>query len=106
MDGHIEGEVCSGGRIEVGSQGEVSGVIRAVSMFVAGSVKANICCEQLTIMQGGEVHGQLQCGDLVVESGGQFYGERKAQEDNLPGQLQVEFIAQENTDNAAEIKAD
>ena len=106
VDGQIEGEVCSEGRIEVGSQGDISGVIRAISMHVAGIVKANICCQQLTILQGGEVHGQLQCGELVVEPGGQFYGERKAQTADSNGQLQVEFIEQENTDIAADIKAD
>jgi len=77
--------VVSSARIDVGTSGEINGVVRADSLHVAGLVKADVWCQNLVVLAGGEVHGLLQCNELVVESGGQFFGERKAYEKNELG---------------------
>lgn len=81
--------MVSSARIDVGSGGEITGVIRANSLHVAGLIKADVWCQNMVVLAGGEMHGLLQCDELVVEPGGQFFGERKAYE--VQQQLAVEL---------------
>ena len=53
MNGQIEGEVVSSARIDVGSNGEITGVVRANSLHVAGLVKADAWCQNLVVLAGG-----------------------------------------------------
>jgi len=75
VDGEINGEIKTTGRVIIGVNGKIDGIIDSNSIVNSGFLKSgNIMAESFTLTSSGKIEGELKTKNLVVESGGTFNG--------------------------------
>lgn len=75
IDGTIEGNIHSRGRIVIGDQGKLIGTIEAADVDVMGYVKGNITAKgTLSLKSSGRIEGDITTGALVIEQNAEFNG--------------------------------
>ena len=75
IDGRVEGNVHSAGRVIIGETGFVKGDLTAKMLDVMGHFEGTIIVSETTILKGSAtVVGSLTPGKLVVEVGAKFDG--------------------------------
>lgn len=76
--GFIEGDVNSGGHVEIWPDAIIQGSVSAQSVNVAGKVEGNVTTSgRLQIAASGQVHGDVEVKSLQVEEGGGLLGRCK-----------------------------
>ncbi|MFT3740980.1 MAG: polymer-forming cytoskeletal protein [Breznakibacter sp.] len=75
IDGNIEGNIVSKGKVVVGSNGFVKGEIHCVNAEISGvlSGKLNVT-ELLSLKASSKVNGEINIGKLSIEPGAIFAG--------------------------------
>lgn len=76
--GFIEGDVNSGGHVEIWPDAIIQGSVSAQSVNVAGKVEGNVTTSgRLQITASGQVRGDVEVKSLQVEEGGGLLGRCK-----------------------------
>lgn len=75
IDGRVEGNIHSAGRVIIGETGYVKGDLTSKMLDVMGYFEGTIIVSEITVLKGSAtVIGSLTPGKLVVESGAKFDG--------------------------------
>lgn len=78
IDGKVEGEINSSGRLTVGKNARIRGEIRAKSVIVDGTVDGNIVAgERCQLRAGCTLRGDIEAPRLVVDEAATFLGSAK-----------------------------
>ena len=68
IDGTVEGEIKSAGRIIIGNEGKFIGTIQATNVDIMGSVEGEVMAENtLSLKSTGKVRGKIQTNILEIE---------------------------------------
>ena len=75
IDGHIEGNVNSKGKVVIGSNGMIKGEVICSNAELAGSLNGKInVSELLSLKASSKVNGDIKTGKLNIEPGAIFSG--------------------------------
>jgi len=78
IDGVIEGNIISQGKIIIGNNGHVSGDVECVNLELLGKVTGNISCSDTIILRGtANLIGDMVTQVVEVEPGARFTGSCK-----------------------------
>ena len=72
IDGEVEGNITTSGKVVVGSNGKILGKLNCSNADISGNISGNIeVNETLSLMSGSYVQGEIITGKLSVEEGAQ-----------------------------------
>lgn len=75
IDGNIKGDVVSGGKIVIGSEGSIIGNIEAENAEIMGLAEGNILIKsRLTLKATAKIRGEIRTQSLEIEPGAHFNG--------------------------------
>ena len=75
IDGRVEGNITSAGRVIIGETGFVKGDLVAKMLDIMGHFEGTIIVSEMTVLKStAAVIGSLTPGKLVVEAGAKFDG--------------------------------
>ena len=75
IDGTVEGEIKSEGRIIIGNEGKLIGTIDAVNVDIMGSVEGEVKAKDtLSLKSTGKIRGKIQTNILEIEQKAEFNG--------------------------------
>ena len=75
VDGTFEGDLNIQGRLVIGEQGSVMGVVRCGQCEVEGRLEGDVTVQELLALKAtSRVQGELKYGQLSVEAGAQASG--------------------------------
>ena len=75
IDGEVEGNITSEGRLTVGSHATVVGDIQVGFVTIQGSVEGNILAtERCALEAGATLHGDVESPRLAVDENASFIG--------------------------------
>ena len=75
MNGEIQGELETDGRLTVGVKGKVDANVKAREVILAGSMKGNVeAAERLVLRKGAHLEGDVKTAGIVIEDGAYFKG--------------------------------
>ena len=78
IDGEVDGEIESGGRLTIGKHGRIRGEIRSQSVIVQGTVDGNITASERCELQAGcTLRGDIEAPRLIVDEDATFLGSAK-----------------------------
>ncbi len=78
IDGILEGDLDCKGRVVVGPDSKINGIIRCTSAEIMGFVTGEIVVKELLSLKGSaSIVGNLTMGKLSVEPGARFVGHCK-----------------------------
>lgn len=73
IDGAIEGNVTTEGKVVIGKAGSIIGTLKAVNVDVEGKFSGNLILKgTLTLKSSAEIDGDVQVNKLAVEPGATF----------------------------------
>jgi cytoskeletal protein CcmA (bactofilin family) len=75
IDGQVEGDITSNGRLTIGTHAKVVGDIQAGSVTIQGSVEGNVhATERCALEAGASLHGDIASPRLAVDENAGFVG--------------------------------
>ena len=78
IDGEVEGNITSTGKLIVGSHACVSGEIRAGHVTIQGTVEGNVyASERCALEAGSSLHGDIESPRFAVDENASFLGSAK-----------------------------
>lgn len=78
MNGTIEGEIVSSGRLIVGKEGFVKGEVKSQNVIISGNVQGNVTAQESCILrENAVVVGDITAGSLSIEEGVTFQGQSR-----------------------------
>jgi cytoskeletal protein CcmA (bactofilin family) len=78
IDGVIEGNIISEGKVIVGNNGHVAGDIECVVLDLLGRITGNITCQDTIILRAtADLTGDMNTATVEVEPGARFTGSCK-----------------------------
>ena len=78
IDGEVDGEIESGGKLTVGEHATIRGEIRTKSIVVRGTVEGNITATERCELQAGcTLRGDIEAPRLIVDEEATFLGSAK-----------------------------
>ncbi len=80
--------------MSIGDKGIVTGLVKAKTIVVSGTLEGKVACESIDILSSGKMLGEVVCGEMMIESGGKFIGESR---ELTEGGLIVSFPEDEKT---------
>jgi cytoskeletal protein CcmA (bactofilin family) len=81
IESEFRGEICTDGKIVIGSSGSVVGDVRAREVEIQGAVVGNVVARrQMVLRSGGRLHGDIETACLEIERHGFFQGRTKMTE--------------------------
>lgn len=84
IDGVIEGNIISKGKIIIGNQGHVSGDVECQNLDILGKITGNVLCFDTVVLKStANVTGDITIQILEIEPGARFTGFCKRIEDNI-----------------------
>jgi cytoskeletal protein CcmA (bactofilin family) len=73
IDGTVEGSIRAQGRVIIGKEGKVKGLIECTNADIEGEVSGNISVsDMLTLKSTAHINGDVVIGRLTVEPGASF----------------------------------
>ncbi len=73
IDGTVEGSIRAEGRVIIGKEGLLKGLIECTNADIEGEVSGNISVsDMLTLKSTAVIHGDVVIGKLTVEPGASF----------------------------------
>ncbi len=75
IDGCVEGVIDSAFDVSIGLSGQVSGLVKARTIVLSGTLEGKVACEGVDILKTGKLIGELISGELTIETGGKFIGQ-------------------------------
>ena len=78
IDGRVEGNIISDGKLTVGEHGKVVGDIQVGSVTVQGSVRGDILAtDRCALHAGGSLQGDIEAPRFAVDESASFVGNAK-----------------------------
>ncbi|MCU1294592.1 MAG: Polymer-forming cytoskeletal [Bryobacterales bacterium] len=78
IDGEVEGNITSSGKLVVGTHATVIGDIRVGFVTIQGSVDGNVVAsERCALEAGANLHGDVESPRLAVDENASFVGSAK-----------------------------
>ena len=78
IDGRVEGNIVSDGKLTVGEHGKVIGDIQVGSVTVQGEVRGDILAsDRCALQRGGSLHGDIEAPRFAVDESASFIGNAK-----------------------------
>jgi cytoskeletal protein CcmA (bactofilin family) len=78
IDGEVEGNITSTGKLTVGTHAAVRGEIRAGLVTILGSVEGNVfASERCALEAGASLQGDIESPRLAVDENASFFGAAK-----------------------------
>lgn len=75
VDGTVEGDVQSNGKVVIGEQGKIKGTISCQNAEIFGLIEGKINVEQtLSLRASGDIEGEVKTTTLIVEPNATFNG--------------------------------
>ena len=75
VDGHVEGDITSDGKLTVGEHGKVVGDIQVGSVTVQGTVEGDILAvDRCALQAGASLQGNVESPRLAVDENATFVG--------------------------------
>lgn len=75
IDGVIEGNIVSQGKIIIGGNGSVKGDIECHNLDIVGKVTGNILCSEIVALRASaHVTGDIKTQTIEIEPGARFIG--------------------------------
>ena len=75
VDGELNGSIKTDGRLVLGEEGVVEGIVHCQSAIIGGELKATITSEDLlTLKSTAKLSGEIIAGKLAIEPGAVFSG--------------------------------
>ena len=75
IDGKVEGNITSSGKLTVGTHATVVGDIRAGFVTIQGAVEGNVLAtERCALQAGGRLHGDIESPRLAMDENASFVG--------------------------------
>lgn len=75
IDGNIEGNIISKGKVVIGTNGNVKGEIQCVNSEISGVLNGKInVSELLSLKATSKITGEMAIGKLSIEPGAMFSG--------------------------------
>jgi cytoskeletal protein CcmA (bactofilin family) len=75
IDGVIEGNIVSQGKIIIGGNGTVSGDIECNNLDVLGKIIGNVQCSEIVVLRiSANVTGDIRTQTIEIEPGAKFSG--------------------------------
>ena len=72
IDGEVEGNITTSGKVVVGANGKISGKLNCSNADISGNISGNVeVSETLSLMLDSYVQGEIVTGKLSVEEGAQ-----------------------------------
>ena len=72
IEGEVEGNITTSGKVVVGNNGKISGKLNCSNADISGNISGNIeVNETLSLMSDSYVQGEIITGKLSVEEGAQ-----------------------------------
>ena len=85
IDGKIEGNIKSEGKIIIGNQGHVAGDIECVNLDILGKVTGNISCQDTVLLRNcANVIGDILTQTIEIEPGAKINGSIKMKDYEIP----------------------
>ncbi len=76
IDGSIEGNIVSKGKVVIGVEGSVKGQVECVNAEVSGSIEGSVnILELLSLKESSKLNGSIKTTKLSIEPGAVFSGE-------------------------------
>ncbi len=76
IDGSIEGNIISKGKVVIGVEGSVKGQVECVNAEVSGSIEGSVnILELLSLKESSKLNGSIKTTKLSIEPGAVFSGE-------------------------------
>ena len=80
-EGNFKGNINISGNLIVGRNALITGMIKAQSVHVIGTVEGDIKCEQLKILSTGKVVGNPEIKTIIIDEGAILIGNCKTYEE-------------------------
>ena len=75
IDGTVEGELQSTGKVVIGEAGKIKGTVTCTNAEILGLMEGKITCsQQLSLRSSGKIVGDVKTKTLIVEPGALFNG--------------------------------
>lgn len=75
VDGEVEGDILSKGKVVIGSSGQLKGSIACANAEIIGKITGNLHInDTLTLRSTAEINGDVKTKSLVVEPNAVFNG--------------------------------
>jgi len=75
IDGSIEGNISSKGKVVIGANGNVKGEIQCANAEISGSLDGKIqVADLLSLKATSKITGEMKIGKLSIETGAMFTG--------------------------------
>ena len=75
IDGKIEGNITSKGKLVLGETGEITGDIKSKSADISGKIKGKIFIEDIIILsETAVIEGEITTSKITIEPGAIFNG--------------------------------
>jgi cytoskeletal protein CcmA (bactofilin family) len=84
IDGYVEGNVQCGGKLVLGTEGEIKGNLSCVDAEIEGTITGDLFIQNLLFLRASSViNGNIKTTKLVIENGAAFNGNCKMHTDVL-----------------------
>lgn len=99
IDGNIEGDIDSSGKVVIGPEGCVKGNIRSKSVELLGKMYGDVNVSEIVVLRTSSYYeGQIVARNIEIEAGASFFGHCKMEEETK------EFLYEEiKKDNLAPV---
>lgn len=78
IDGIIEGNIVSRGKIIIGGNGSVIGDIECINLDLMGKITGNVQCDEVVILRSSaNMMGDVKTRTIEIEPGARFSGSCK-----------------------------
>ena len=75
IDGEVEGNITSNGKLTIGTHATVVGDIRVGFVTIHGAVEGNVlAAERCALQAGGSLHGDVESPRLAMDENASFVG--------------------------------
>ncbi|MFT4223058.1 bactofilin family protein [Dysgonomonas sp.] len=84
IDGNVDGDINSGGKVVIGPDGCVKGKITGKSIEVIGKISGDITVSDIVILRASSYYeGQITARNIEIEAGASFYGNCRMEGDDF-----------------------
>lgn len=75
IDGNVDGDIYSGGKVVIGTEGCVKGKVTGKSVEVLGKIVGDVTVSDIVTLRASCYYeGQITARNIEIESGASFYG--------------------------------
>lgn len=84
IDGNVDGNINSGGKVVIGPDGCVKGKITGKSIEVIGKILGDVTVSDIVILRSSSYYeGQITARNIEIEAGASFYGNCKMENEDF-----------------------